>query len=83
MARPETTNPLDLTSRTVRLHGLLDMATDAFGVEAGSPDFGEGLAKLAGLDTEEDYRVGVDAREVYDAPAPEGWNQILNNPLNL
>ena len=44
------TNPLDLTARTVRLHGLMDMATDAFGVEAGTPNFGEGLRTLAGIE---------------------------------
>jgi len=44
------TNPLDLTARSVRLHGLLDMATDAFGVEGATPDFGEGLRTLAGIE---------------------------------
>ncbi len=44
------TNPLDLTARSVRLHGLLDMVTDAFGVEGATPDFGEGLRTLAGIE---------------------------------
>lgn len=33
------TNPRDLTPRTTRLHGLMDLETDAFGVEVATPDF--------------------------------------------
>lgn len=60
------TNPLDLTQRSVRLHGLMDMATDAFGVEAATPDFGEGLRKLAGIEEVEAVEVEAEA-----APLPE------------
>ncbi len=59
------TNPLDLTGRSVRLHGLLDMITDAFGVDAGTPDFGEGLRTLAGIEE-------VEAVEVEDDPVASG-----------
>ena len=51
------TNPLDLTSRSVRLHGLLDMVTDAFGVEGATPDFGGGLRTLAGIEEVEAVEV--------------------------
>lgn len=37
-------NPVTLPRRTVRLHGIMDGLTNAFGVE--SPDFGEALASL-------------------------------------
>lgn len=54
------TNPLDLTGRSVRLHGLLDMVTDAFGVEGGTPDFGEGLRTLAGIEEVEAVEVAAE-----------------------
>lgn len=40
-------NPLNLTHRTVRLHGLMDGFTNAFGTEAATPDFGEALGRMA------------------------------------
>ena len=54
------TNPLDLTSRSVRLHGLLDMVTDAFGVEGATPDFGGGLRTLAGIEEVEAVEVAAE-----------------------
>ena len=36
----KASNPIWLTQRTVRLHGLLDGMTGAFGIEAATPDFG-------------------------------------------
>lgn len=51
------TNPLDLTPRSVRLHGLMDMLTDAFGTDAATPDFGEGLRTLAGIEEVEAVEV--------------------------
>jgi len=59
------TNPLDLTARSVRLHGLLDMVTDAFGVKDGTPDFGQGLRTLAGIEDEVEEVEEVEAVEIH------------------
>lgn len=39
-------NPLLLPRKTTRLHGLLDLETDAFGTEAATPSFGEAIDLL-------------------------------------
>jgi hypothetical protein len=39
-------NPMDLPKRTTRLHGLMDLETDAFGTDAATPSFGDAIGMI-------------------------------------
>ena len=52
-------SPLYVMRRCLKLTGLLDGITGAFGVQAATPDFGAGLAAMANVDFEEGDDTGI------------------------